>query len=281
MSQRARDASWVWPVSQLVLVLVGFTLVFSPFRQAFSEVRGLLTVGLILLMLVAIGTAIHRLASRSTPPPAACTNVDTLVSSPETLPPIPTQAAAAVRTLEIPQTTAQLITQLRFVDWFQFEKLVALTYRRLGYLVTRHGASPAGGIDLIIEMAGQQTAVQCRQCKTWNVGVNAVNEFLSALTHAHLQKGILISLRGYTAEALQLAEKCGIHLLKETELTNLLEATHARSDPEALALLCDTRKFCPRCESELILCSTPTGPTAGQKFWSCSAYPNCRYTLPA
>jgi restriction system protein len=180
-----------------------------------------------------------------------------------------------------PQTTAELLERLRAIDWFQFEKLVGLIYRKLGYIVTRRGgANPDGGIDLVIEKDGQRTAVQCKQWKTWNVGVKAVREFLGALTDAGIQKGIFITLRGSTGDANQLAEKHGIEIVNENGLAKMLEATGARFDAETLATLCDTRKFCPRCENEMVLRTAGKGSNAGSRFWGCSSYPKCRYTIP-
>lgn len=180
-----------------------------------------------------------------------------------------------------PLTTADLIQQLRTIDWFQFEKLVAAVFRKLGYTVSRRGgANPDGGIDLVIDKDGQQAAVQCKQWKQWNVGVKSVREFLGALTDAGIQKGIFITLCGYTGEAKQLAEKHGIEIINETGLATLLESTGANADPDILGILRDTRKFCPKCEREMVLRTATKGLNAGNQFWGCSAYPRCRYTMP-
>src|SRR5208282_420034 len=97
--------------------------------------------------------------------------------APRLQPPGGAESNAGCRTLDVeaggemkpPQSTPDLIQQLRSIDWFQFEKLVALVYRRLGYTVTRWGgANPDGGIDLVIEKDDQRSAVQCKQWKTWN-----------------------------------------------------------------------------------------------------------------
>ena len=176
---------------------------------------------------------------------------------------------------------SELSEQVRSMDWFQFEKLVGHTYRKLGHVVTRSGgANPDGGIDLIIEKDGHRAAVQCKQWKTWNVGVKAVREFLGALTDADIQSGVFITLRGYTSDAKQLAEKRGIKILNETEFTRMLESTDAVFDPEVLELLHDTRKFCPRCESELVVRVARKGRNPGREFWGCSTYPHCDFTLP-
>lgn len=179
-----------------------------------------------------------------------------------------------------PQTTADLIRQVRAIDWFQFEKLVALVYRKLGYTVTRRGgANPDGGIDLVIEKEGRRSAVQCKHWKTWNVGVKAVREFLGALTDAGITKGIFITLGGYTGEAKQLAEKHGIEIVNEVGLARMIEDTVARFDSDTLAILNDNRKFCPKCEREMVLRTAQKGTNVGSKFWGCSAYPKCRFTI--
>jgi len=173
-----------------------------------------------------------------------------------------------------------LIENLRTIDWFQFEKVVELTYEKLGYSVTRRGgANPDGGIDLIIEKDGQQKAVQCKQWKTWNVGVKAVREFLGALTDAGIDRGVFVTLGGYSGDAKLLAEKHGIEMLNETELARMLESVDAENDSEVLSLLEDTTKYCPKCEREMVLRTASKGLNAGNQFWGCSGYPRCRFTM--
>lgn len=176
----------------------------------------------------------------------------------------------------------ELVHRLRTIDWFQFEKIVALAYRKHGYDVTRRGgANPDGGIDLVLQKHGETTAVQCKHWKTWKLGVPTVREFLGALTDAGIQRGIIISLNGSTYAAQTLAAKHSITLLGEEELASLLEKASARFDPAVLAVLDDKRKLCPRCEHEMVLREARSGPNAGGKFWGCSRYPRCRYTMPA
>lgn len=178
-------------------------------------------------------------------------------------------------------TTTELLQQIRSVDWFQFEKLIGLVYRKLGYDVTRRGgANPDGGIDLIIRKDGQSAAVQCKQWKRSRVGVKPVREFLGALTDADILRGKLITLNGYTNQAMQFAKRHDIEILTEAELTQMLESTDVRFDPEVLDLLQDTRKFCPKCEREMVLRVAERGPNPGSKFWGCSGYPRCHFTMP-
>lgn len=176
----------------------------------------------------------------------------------------------------------QLLDQLRSIDWFQFEKVIAVLYRKLGYGVTRRGGANAdGGIDLVLEKEAERIAVQCKQWKTWNVGVRPVREFLGAMTAAGISQGKLVTLCGYTDEARQLAARHEIELLNEPELAGLLQAANAGYDPDIWAILNDPRKYCPKCEAEMVLRTATRGLNAGQRFWGCSAYPRCRFTMPA
>lgn len=175
-----------------------------------------------------------------------------------------------------------LVPRLRAIDWFQFEKIVALAYQKHGYTISRRGgANPDGGIDLTIRKDGETKAVQCKHWKTWKVGVKDVREFLGALTDAGISKGVFISLRGSTYAAQALASKHGIEMLNEAALAALLEKVDARFDPQVLAILEDQRKYCPRCEHEMVLRPARQGPNTGQKFWGCSTYPRCHFTMPA
>ena len=46
-----------------------------------------------------------------------------------------------------------------------------------------------------------------------------------------------------------------------------------RADPLA-------ERRCPKCGSPLILRTVSTGPRAGDRFWGCSTYPQCRVMQP-
>jgi len=254
------------------VALVAIAAIFIPAARQMLLSLGVIVLGLVALAgIIALGVLLIRRSDPNSPDSSSTgTTLDAALPS-----------GSATTEPKSPQTTAELLERLRTIDWFQFEKVVGLVYRKLGYSVTRRGgANPDGGIDLVIEKDGQRTAVQCKQWKTWNVGVKAVREFLGALTDAGIQKGIFITLRGYTGEANQLAEKHGIEIVNETGLVRMLDATNARFDAETLAILCDTRKFCPKCESEMVLRTAGRGSNAGSQFWGCSSYPKCRYTIP-
>ena len=175
---------------------------------------------------------------------------------------------------------ANLFDQLRKIDWFQFEKLVAQVYEKQGYRVTRKGgANPDGGVDLIIEKDGERAAIQCKQWKTWNVGVKAIREFLGALTDSQIQHSIFITLNGYTGDARQLAEKHRIEIINENGLRVMIEGLNFQ-DRRILQILNDTTKYCPKCERLMVERVAEKGLNPGSRFWGCTGYPRCRFTMP-
>lgn len=274
MSARGkRDLDLAMGVAQSLAFVILAAVFFPPVRRMVVSL-GLVAVVVIavVVLTVAIIALLHR-SGNETRDPAPGSVI--LSSTPPALPTI-----AKTKPLE---TTEELIEQLRKVDWFQFEKIVGLAYQRLGYVVTcRGGANPDGGIDLIIEMAGEKCAVQCKHWKTREVGEPAMRDFLGALTNAEIPKGIFITLNGYTGYAKQFAENNEIELMNVTGLAKLLESTNARIDPEVLEILNDQRKFCPKCGAEMKLRTARKGLRPGQQFWGCSNYGprGCQGKLP-
>ncbi|MEI6077561.1 MAG: restriction endonuclease [Verrucomicrobiota bacterium] len=301
MSRRKNDGlNWILPVVQLTGVFVLFCYIFTPALQGTIDI-GAIVLWFVCIAFLSLLTFVGfkaflqaRKARRDTEAglcPLASYNLDTLEADlrPKEDPAPDSKTSGGPQTLgenpwtiklPEPQTPPDLIEQLSLVDWFQFEKVVALVYEKLGYFVTRSGgANPDGGIDLLLEKDGQKLAVQCKQWKTWNVGVKPVREFVGAMHIAGIPKGIFVTLRGYSGPAKQLADEQGIEILNASGLAQILESTQAHLDHKFLELLDDTQKYCPKCESEMVLRTVSKGPKAGNSFWGCSAYPRCRYTL--
>lgn len=180
------------------------------------------------------------------------------------------------------QTPTSIAQRLRSIDWFQFEQVVAMGFRRQGYIVeSKGGANPDGGIDLLLtDQHDQRIAVQCKHWKTWRVGVKVVRELLGAMTHERLQHGIVVSVGRFTADAELFAAKHDIRLIGETEVLRLIKGAGAEIDSEIQRLLNDSRKFCPRCRREMVVKTARKGIYAGSQFWGCSRFPTCKFKMP-
>ena len=179
---------------------------------------------------------------------------------------------------QVEQKTIELVKRVRELDWFQFEKLMALLYTDSGYVVCRMGGAKAdGGVDLLVEKPGKKGVVQCKHWRTWNVTVKEVRELLGAMTDHSIPNGVLVTVKGFTGEAKDFADRHGIVLYDESDLVEMiLDATPAIF-PRINDLLHDQRKFCPRCEREMVLRTAKRGTNAGHQFWGCAGYPTCKY----
>ena len=176
-----------------------------------------------------------------------------------------------------PASKLSISEKLRKIDWFQFEKLIELIYKHRGFTVKRFGgANPDGRVDLIVSSQTERFAIQCKHWRKSTVGVKEIREFLGALTDLRVPKGIYITLVGYSGEAKSLADKHGIRILSETDLIKLLEESALMGSEDISKLFSDERKFCPKCESEMVL---RTNRLKGNKFWGCANFPGCKFIL--
>lgn len=194
---------------------------------------------------------------------------------PSTIPPVaePSQTVRDAGTVAEPDP-------LRDIDWFQFEKLMALLFQRERYRVDRRGgAQPDGGVDLELSRDGLRTAVQCKHWKTQRVGVREVREFLGAIAAGRFDCGILVTTNRCTIEALTFARENCIEILDGQSVTRLLNKHDARYDPELQAALDPTDKRCPKCESPLVWRRATKGANVGNVFQGCSSFPKCRFVM--
>ncbi len=179
--------------------------------------------------------------------------------------------------------TPPIEERLSGIDWFQFEKLVGLLFESEGHPVRRlGGAHPDGGVDLIVTAPeGHEVLIQCKHWRSYNVGVRHVREMLGSMIDFNVQAAIFITLRGYTAEAKALAEKHNVVILDQRDVLQMIAETEPNVRTQIDKLLNDTTKLCPKCESPMVLRTASKGANEGGKFWGCSTYPKCRYTLAA
>ena len=170
---------------------------------------------------------------------------------------------------------------VRRLDWFQFEKLIALLFDAEGFVVECYGGASANdGIDLVAKKGGIAFGVQCKHWKGRRAGIKEVRAFLSTLQDGHLQHGFLITLEGYTHAAAAYAQRHQIELMDEPMLRRNLEEVQWRLHPAFAELMNDPRKICPKCENEMVLRTAAMGAYAGQQFWGCST-PRCHFRMAA
>jgi restriction system protein len=176
------------------------------------------------------------------------------------------------------------------LTWQEFEMLVGESFRRKGYTVKETGGGGAdGGIDLEMSLNGQKYLVQCKQWKTFKVGVKVVREFFGVMVANGAKGGFVVTSGIFTEDAANFAEDKNITLIDGDKLVKIINATlaaqpfekknaprqgfkeNSRPNKEASA-----SPFCPKCNNAMVKRTAKQGANNGKEFWGCSQYPKCK-----
>lgn len=200
--------------------------------------------------------------------------------------------------------TQQDLTSIRSLSWREFEALVAEAYRRQGYTVTHIGGDgPDGGIDLILKKDSNCRIVQCKQWRADKVGVRVAREIFGVMTAQHAQGAVVITSGLFTQEAKAFAHGKSIDLIEGQELADLVRSVQVRhspssplhvvagtdttvheANPSGVSAISEPSKThpkisCPQCGAVMMLRTAQRGTHAGEQFWGCSRFPDCRATI--
>ena len=175
------------------------------------------------------------------------------------------------------------------MPWADFERAVGELYRREGYRVTENGLGGAdGGVDLVVERAGERLLVQC---KRWRrpCGVGPVRELAGVLALQHGATGVLACPGGFTDAARRFSGQAGIELLDDGALLRRSKRTSPGTVPTPAPVPKPGRSSdagtagatpgCPGCGARMVERTARRGPRAGTRFFGCSTFPACRTTV--
>lgn len=166
------------------------------------------------------------------------------------------------------------------LDWLPFEQLVSGLYTTLGYTVKRCGGPHAdSSVDLLLSKNKDKTFVQCKPWKVADVDEKELKEFLATLIRERMETGIFVTAREFTLGARRFAAMNNLLLVGLKDLVRMLEGANWEKNPAIQAALAQGRKFCPRCEKDMVLRNADSGPNPGSRIWVCSGQPQCNYTL--
>lgn len=174
------------------------------------------------------------------------------------------------------------IESIRDMSWQEFELLVGEAFRRKGFAVRENGGGGADdGIDLVLTKNGKKSIVQCKQWKTFSIGVPLIRELYGVMTSERANDCIFVSSGNYTAEARLFAEDKPIWLIDGSELLEMVARVQVQPNikkPSTYKQPVATNPDCPLCGSAMVKRTARKGANAGNEFWGCSAYPGCRGT---
>lgn len=177
---------------------------------------------------------------------------------------------------------------LRALTWQQFEQLVGEAFRRQGYAVEETGGGGAdGGVDLRLRRSGKTTLVQCKQWKSWKLGVRVVRELYGVMASEGAVAGIVVTCGRFTRDAEQFAAGKPLELIDGPALWELVKGVKAgakvaesprkpAATPPPSPASVAASPLCPKCGSTMALRTAKRGPNTGAQFYGCMRYPECR-----
>lgn len=170
---------------------------------------------------------------------------------------------------------------LNGMSWQEFEMLVGEAYRRQGFNVRELGGGGAdGGVDLVLTKNDQTVLVQCKQWKTFKVGVKIVRELYGVMAAQKAQGGVVVTSGVFTQEAKDFADGKNIDLMDGEKLRRVIDSVRAKpadAQPAPPAIqTAETSPACPKCGGGMVKRVAKQGGNAGRSFWGCESYPRCR-----
>ena len=94
--------------------------------------------------------------------------------------------------------------------------------------------------------------------------------------------GFVVTSGVFTDEALAFAKGKNIELMDGKALHALISGVTAppRFFRDPLSITTNGAPFCPECQSRMVKRKAKRGSRAGQAFWGCIRYPDCRGSRP-
>jgi restriction system protein len=192
-------------------------------------------------------------------------------------------------------TQSESTAALDGMSWREFELLVGEAFRLKGYQVAELGGNgPDGGVDLVLTRPGQNGSekfvVQCKQWRAYKVGVDVVRELYGVMAARGAAGGFVITSGRVTAEASRFAAGRNVQLIDGPALHDLIRGARSSTSPASTgtagatvaAAPSNTNSIpsCPLCAKPMKRRTAKRGANAGNDFWGCTDYPDCRGTRP-
>lgn len=206
---------------------------------------------------------------------------------------------------------ADRLTELKRMEPYEFEALVAEVYRALGYSARTVGQSGDHGVDVLVDTpSGERWIVQVKRYRD-TVGEGTVRELYGTLHHERASKAVLVTTADITLPAETWARGKPIELVDGPTLLRMMDQARRRTEPNILDRMAaalrawfnptqapsgvrpngngvvrapvihytNNRPICPRCGRPMAL--LPHRPTdrPGRILYRCRNYPACRVTL--
>ena len=107
------------------------------------------------------------------------------------------------------------------LDGYQFEKEVATVFSANNYTTQVTSKSCDGGVDIILQKNSQTIYVQCKAYNS-KIGVAVIRELYGVMQNDDISHGIVATLKGFTAGAIEFAKNKNIELITAEDLIKMI-----------------------------------------------------------
>ena len=167
----------------------------------------------------------------------------------------------------------------------EFEKLIAMIFKQRGYFISDKNENPDA--DLILKINGEVTFVQYSHWREYKVELSTVEMFSNLIEENSIAHGIIITTGTFTEDALDFSPGKPLLLINGVDLSQMIDVLTSSEQGELEELMNETEKsshdempelepLCPICSQNMIKRTAKKGKNAGNTFWGCSQFPNCR-----
>ena len=172
---------------------------------------------------------------------------------------------------------------LKELDDHEFDKLIAMLFKQRGYSVSTEEQNDS--VDVVLKMNAETTFVQYRHWREYEVDVAVIEEFYGVMESESIPHGIVLTTGLFTQDALDYSHGKHLLLINGVDLSQMVGALSASNDDSAndeakIEVVVDEmpelEPLCPICGREMIKRTAKKGKNAGNTFWGCSQFPNCR-----
>ncbi len=176
------------------------------------------------------------------------------------------------------------LTYLQQMDPIDFEKVISHAYRSLGWDVRETPASGDRGVDAYIRRDGKTFILQCKRFSSARVGTPVLRDLLGTIVAESADGGVLATTSSFTEGAIAWAARApkSIDLVDGHRLVQLIARTYPLGSPVPEDFV--TKRRHPQViPSRCPWCGAKTKRTKGRHgtFYGCTAFPRCRWTMPA
>lgn len=174
---------------------------------------------------------------------------------------------------------------LKELDDSEFDKLIALLFKYRGYSISEKEEGMES-VDILLKMNGETTFVQYRHWREYEVDVAVLKELDAEMKEQSVRNGVVITTGLFAQDAIDYSHGKHMLLINGVDLSLMVGELSAMKDDNvedkeeakdvSAEEMPELEPLCPICSREMIKRTAKKGKNAGNTFWGCSQFPNCR-----